>query len=410
MERLIDKKVSKFLLIACFGAYLINTTVKMCVPTVISSMVDENFLSKSQSGLLSGIFYLFYGIGQILFGKYFNDHSPYRGVKLALIGSAMCCVLMALTTNFYLLLTVWCICAVMNAGFFPAIMKIASFTLCQSHSIWASKYLTIAYQAGTVFCLVAGGIIMKFTSWVNLYYFAAVISLGCFIVWFSAEKRAKSAPKEPIVFENKNDGKASENGFLKRSLKSYIGTGIFLIASVALFNQLLNGTKSWAPTIIMETYNTEPSFSVLLNIVLIATNIIFLLITGRFIFKNPVKALIYFELAVLPISLLLNFTSILNEYTYVLLLGLFTSVSTYVSNVLVIQVPYYFQKYNDVSRISGLGNMAGAFGLLIGNYAYGLLAEKFGWEIITILGTAFVFISILILLLAAPMFKKFIRE
>ncbi len=410
MERLTDKKVSRFLLMACFGAYLINTTVKMCVPTVISSMVEENFLDKSQSGLLSGIFYLFYGIGQIIFGKYFNDHSPYRGVKLALIGSAVCCVCMALTTNFYLLLIIWCICAVINAGFFPAIMKIASFVLCQRHSIWASKYLPIAYQAGTVFCLVAGGIIMKITSWINLYYFAAAISLGSFVVWFSAEKRAKAAPKKPIVFKNENNGKVSKNGFEKRSLKSYIGTGIFLMATVALFNSLLNGTKSWAPTIIMETYNTEPSFSVLLNVVLIVTNIVFLLITGRYVFKNPIKALIFFELAVLPVSLILNFTGILNEYSYVLLLGLFTSVSTYVSNILVIQVPYYFQKYNDVSRMCGLGNMAAAFGLLIGNYAYGILAENFGWEIITILGTAFVGVSIIILLVAAPMFKKFISQ
>lgn len=151
MERLSNVNVSRMLLIACFAAYAVTMMVKMCVPTVISSMVDENFLTKSQSGLLSGIFYLTYGLGQLIFGGYFNNHTPFIGIKLALLGSALCCILMSLTDNFYLLILIWSACALFNACFFPALMKISSFILCGKHSVWANNYMMIANQAGTVY-------------------------------------------------------------------------------------------------------------------------------------------------------------------------------------------------------------------------------------------------------------------
>ncbi len=408
MERLKNIGVSRLLLMACFVVYLVNTTVKMCVPTVISSMVGEGFLTKSQSGFLSGIFYLFYGIGQIIFGKYFNNHSPYRGIKTAMIGSALCCIAMALTKDFYLLVAIWSICALVNSAFFPAMMRIASLFLYERHSVWASNYLAIAYQAGTVLCLVAGSIIIKYSSWVNLYYFSTVISALSLIFWFIAERKAKKSSKPRTVSLNDNKRKTENSN--KKSLKAYIGTGIYLISAVAFFNSLLNGVKSWAPTIIMETYKTPSSFSVLLNVVIIVTNIVFLLVTGRIIPRDRVKTVAYFEVVIIPVTLLMNFTGILNEYTYVLLLGLFTSVTTYASNAAAMQIPYYFSKYNDVSRMSGIGNMCAAFGLLVGNYAYGILAEYFGWQIITILGTVFVVISAVLLFIAAPMFRKFIKQ
>ena len=189
----------------------------------------------------------------------------------------------------------------------------------------------------------------------------------------------------------------------------YIGTGIFCIFAVSFFNSLLNGVKNWAPTIIMETYDTSPSFSVLLNAVIIVTNILFLMLIGKFAPHNKIKSLAIFFGITLPMIILMNFTSLYNEYVYVLLLGMFTSVTTYATNVTAIQVPFYFDKFNDVSRISGIANMCASFGLLVGNYAYGALADMFGWQIIMILCTVFVVINSILSVVAIPKFKRFTK-
>ena len=406
MERLSNEKVSRMLLIACFAAYAVTTLVKMCVPTVISAMVSESFLTKSQSGLLSGIFYLTYGVGQLIFDEFFNNHKPFVGIKLALLGSAFCCLLMSLTDNFYLLLLIWSFCALFNACFFPALMKIVSFILCGKHSIWANRYLMIAVQSGTVLCLLSGSIIIKYIGWVKLYYFSALVCIKCFIYWYIAELNTRRCFSQNVskVKTDKNANQA-----LKKPIMDYIGTGIFCIFAVSFFNSLLNGVKNWAPTIIMETYDTSPSFSVLLNAVIIVTNILFLMLIGKFAPHNKIKSLAIFFGITLPMIILMNFTSLYNEYVYVLLLGMFTSVTTYATNVTAIQVPFYFDKFNDVSRISGIANMCASFGLLVGNYAYGALADMFGWQIIMILCTVFVVINSILSVVAIPKFKRFTK-
>ncbi len=409
MQRLTDLKISRLLLIACFLSYAITTAAKMCVPTVISAMVNEGFMTKSQSGLLSGIFYLFYGVGQLFLGKYFNDHPPFIGIKLALLGSGACCFFMSLTDNFYLLLLFWSLCAVFNACFFPALMKIISFMLCGKDSAWASKYMLIAQQGGTILCLIAGSVIIEYASWVNLYYFAAAISALTFVYWCYAEYKAKRCLPEAVTSDAVQHPVAAEETAEKHPIMSYVGTGIFCIFAVSMFNALVTGVKTWAPTIIMETYHTSPGFSVLLNIVIVGSNILFLLALGKRPWGRELKSVIMISLFSLPFVVLMNFPGLLNEYVFTLLIGLLTSVAVYITNVAVIQVPYYFDKYNDVARISGISNMAASFGVLLGNYLYGVLADLFGWQVILLLCTAFVVVNILLSAIADKGFQKLAR-
>ncbi len=407
MERLSSKRVSRLLLIACFSAYLITSTVKMCVPTVISSMVKEGFLTKSESGLLSGIFYLVYGIGQLVFGKYFNSHAPFVGIKIALLGSSLCCVLMAMTDNFYLLLLIWSLCALANAGFFPALMKITAAELRVEDSRWSSKYLYTAYQFGTLFCLSAGVVFINYIGWVELYYFGAVIALICFIFWMIAERITKRCEKEEHI-EDQNEQPVTNAA--KMPLTSYIGTGLFCLFFAVFFNNMLNGIKSWSTTILMETYGTSPAFSTLLNFGIVILNIIFLLSMEGLPLKNKVRTVMILQCILLPVALLMNFAGLFNEYIYALLLGIFTSLAAYSNGTIVMQTPQYFRSYNDVSRISGVFNMFSSFALLVGNYAYGALADSFGWQIITVLCACFIVINIVLTAIASPKFQKFTEK
>lgn len=408
MKRLIDKKVSRHMLIMCFLAYLVVSVARLCVPTVISSMVSENFLDKSQSGLLAGIFYLVYGVFQLIFGKYYNTHAPYSGVKMALFGSAVCCLLMSLTKNFYLLLLFWSLCAVFNASFFPAIMKLVAAMLRGRDSVWANRNLMLAYHIGNVVSLLAGSIIIEYSNWVNLYYFSAAICFICFLLWLSVEAAAKKLVSDSPAAQV-TESKEDKTETVKIPILKYFGTGIFCLFGVGFFNALFTGVRSWAPTIIMETYKTSSSFSVFLNVIVVASNVLFLLIMGKFPPKDKLKALILFFSISIPITILMNFTGILNEYIFVIMLALITSVSTYSTNVTAVQIPYHFLRYNDVARICGIMNMVSSFGLLVGNFAYGSLAEIFGWQIILILCVVFVLLNLILIIFALPRFNKFIK-
>ncbi len=415
MQRLKNLRISRYLLIMCFASYAITTTVKMCVPTVIASMVSEGYLSKGQSGLLSGIFYLVYGAGQLVFGSYFSRHSPYMGVKLALVGSALCCVLMSTTDNFCLLLLIWCICAVFNAGFFPAVMNINSMILAEKHSLVASKYFSIAYQGGYMICLLAGSVIMSFFDWRKLYYFSAAAAVLVFAFWWMAEIFAKRSLKAdgadlsgqaracnvPLNIPEKK----------KKSLISYFGTGLFFFFAVALLNALLNnGVKSWAPTIIMETYHTSPAFSTLLNVLILIINVATLLVVGALVRPGRVRPSIVMLFISLPILIIMHFTGVLNEYIYAVLLGVFTSLTACISNNTAVQIPYRFASRGDVARVSGTVNMCASFGVLIGSYGYGFLAERYGWRIVMNLWVVLAVVCIILLFIAQPLWKKFCEK
>ncbi len=412
MQRLRNVSVSRHLLIACFMAYAVTTAAKMCVPTVISSMVSENILSKGESGFLSGIFYLVYGVLQVVFGKYFNRHAPYMGVKLALFGSALCCVLMSFTTNFYLLVAIWCLCAAFNAGFFPAVMKIVSSSLAGRHSVWANKFFSTAYQLGYIVCLLAGSVIIQIIGWQMLYYFGALLSVLALAYWIYAERQALASlatlPPSATPELPKHELATTQN---RRSVFSYFGSGVFCLFALSFVNALLNnGVKSWIPTIVMETYSTTPSFSTLLNVVVVVMNFVFLMVVGMLIPPGKLRAALTMLFISIPLLILMHFTDLLNEYWYVALVGVFTSFMSYIGNLIPIQIPFHFKQFDDVSRISGIMNMCCSFGVLISSYAYGFFADLYGWMFIMNMWVAFTVVAIILLFIAMPLWTRFLKR
>ena len=89
------------------------------------------------------------------------------------------------------------------------------------------------------------------------------------------------------------------------------------------------------------------------------------------------------------------------------LLILVTSM-TYAGNQLIqIYVPPEFGKYHRTGSVASILNACAAFGVLMGNYVFGVFAENFGWDGTILSWVGMFAIAALLCAIAIPIWKKF---
>ena len=81
-----DKRLSIVLFAFIFVMYAFVYMTKTCFSAAMASIVSEGVMTKSQTGLISAMFYLVYAPFQIFGGKLADKASMFGGVVLIAIG------------------------------------------------------------------------------------------------------------------------------------------------------------------------------------------------------------------------------------------------------------------------------------------------------------------------------------
>ena len=110
------EKASFRLCIILGFAYTMYVIGKMSFSAATVGLIEDGVLSKTETGIISGVFWLIYAMGQIVGAIIINKVSAYLLIEIGIVGSALSNILMACTENFAFMLVAWCLGAASQMG------------------------------------------------------------------------------------------------------------------------------------------------------------------------------------------------------------------------------------------------------------------------------------------------------
>ena len=124
-----NKKVSFMYFWIIWLMYALVYMTKNCYSAAMASIVSEGILTKSQTGLITALFYGVYGPLQIVGGIYADKYNPGKLIKIGLIGAGIANAIIFFNQNYYVMLIVWTFNAIVQFALYPAVFKIVSSQL-----------------------------------------------------------------------------------------------------------------------------------------------------------------------------------------------------------------------------------------------------------------------------------------
>ena len=405
-----NEKASTLLFWFVFILYMLVYMTKTCFSAAMSSIVHEGIMTKSQTGLISAMFYLVYAPFQIVGGKIADKYNPAKIITIGLLGSGLCNLIIYFNQNYLLMLSVWSFNAIIQFGIWPSVFKIISSQLASAHRKKAVYYMSFSSSFG-LFCSYALAIFMS--RWQNNFLFSATVSFFlalCVIFLYPLfEKRMVDAPEE--VKQEK-----IESSNEKHSIKSstlFLKSGLYLMLPIIIFRTAIEqGSKNLAPTMLMESYDKiSPAIGNSLSLIIIIAGIIGIVLAQyitKYI-KDEIKGHIYTFLAVVPFLLVITFVGRISSWFIVISLGI-VALTTSVTHLFVSYMTLAFAKYGKNGEAAGLINSAASIGLVVQTYGLTFVADMWGWIAVSWLWVGVLAISLLLLLIIMPKWKRFKEE
>ena len=399
-----NKKRSRIFFLFLWLTYSIIYMTKNCFGAAMASIVAEGILTKSQTGLLSSVFYLVYALLQIPGGILADKYNPEKLLKFGLIGSAAVNLIIFLNHNYYVMLLAWSFNAVIQAPLWPAIFKIISSQLVRSDRNQMIFYISFTNSFG----LAMGYVVAAFIpSWQYNFLVSVIMLLICAIVLHilcgSMDPYMKPDKKEEI----KKDSTGKVSSFRLLAISGFI----LLLPGVFLRTMIELGMKTFSPIMLMETYsNISVSTGNLLNVLIILSGILGTVIMKfvlypRLIKNEPAGICLMFFLA-LPFAVILKMIGTI-PVSYAVFSFCIISVLLTATHLMVTYYNLYFVPYRKNGLAAGINNAAASFGMVLESYGFVRIAEKYSWNAVTGLWIIMLITAIVFTLLAIPLSIKF---
>lgn len=178
--------------------YALVYMTKNCFNGALAAIVEDGVLTKSQTGLITALFYIVYTPLQIVGGIVVDKFSPELMIKIGLVGGAVANAVIFFNHNYYVMLIAWTLNAVVQFALWPATYKIISSQLCRSDRTYMIFLITLATSLGLVFSYAVAAIL---PSWEYNFVFSAIVLLVLAIVLHAYDRRLNKFMKpdyEPI--------------------------------------------------------------------------------------------------------------------------------------------------------------------------------------------------------------------
>lgn len=400
------QKYSLSLFWCLFFIYTSNIIGKTSFSAATVALVDASILTKTQAGLISGVFWFIYAAGQLVGGFLANKMPAYVMLNITIVGSAFSNVFMACTEDYVWMLVIWSIGALSQFGMWPAVLKIVSTEILPGHRMMAMGRLAFCYCLGSILSYMFTTVILATASWKYIFITCGIINAAAIIPCVYASGRLSPVLKQDevkLVVKDNRQEKLTWDVIYKSGL-------IFFCLLMVIKSIVDNGIKSWMPTIMMETYGGSPSYTSLLSVVLLLTNI-FGVVICNYIYNitkcDELKTLIILYLAILPMVLLLLGFTHLNIIIVTIMMSLITLLLYGSGQILQMNYPNRFHRYGCTALVGGIVNCFAAVGNVIATYGSGFIADRLGWNVMIIIWNVLIILFVVLTILMIPKWKEF---
>jgi sugar phosphate permease len=397
-----NKGISRKFFIYLFIMYALVYMTKNCFSSALADIVSSGILTKSQTGLITAMFYIVYTPLQVVGGIIADKFSPEKMIKIGLVGSAIANAVIFFNHSYYLMLVVWTLNAVVQFSLWPSTYKIVSSQLCRSDRSYMIFFISLASSFGLVVSYVVAAFM---PSWEYNFALSAVVLFGLAVVLHIFDRTLNRYMKpdyEPI----------RPSGGEKKSVSTvslFARSGFFLMLIAVLCYTVVNqGARSLFPVMLVETFGKSASFGNLLNVLIIVSGIcgtlLLKLVLYPKVIKNEVLGMIIFAVASLGSNLILVFASGLSVMVVSLCA---VSLTTTVVSLLNSYFNSSFTKFGKNGTAAGISNAAASLAFAISSYGVVKVAEVYDWQTVKVLWLALAAATVLLLLIILPLFTRF---
>ncbi len=406
-----NRKMSRQFFWFIWIAYSCIYMTKSCFSAALAAIVAEGVLTKSQTGLITAMFYLTYGPLQILGGFFADKYNPERMIKIGLLGGALANTIIFFNQNYYVMLATWLFNGAVQFALWPSIFKIISSQLVRSDRKMMVNYITFASSFGLLLAYLVAAFVTKWQ-----YNFAisaivlVVLAVILHIFYGRVEPYMKPDKDVPEVVSSVKDKESPHSTF-----KLFLASGFFAMVAATLFVTMAEqGFKTLSPTMLLESYsNISPRIGNLLGTLVIISGMLGIIVVAMFLYPKVIKNELWGYVLMLAISLpcvgVLRFVGQIDSMVSVALMcvAVFCLAPTFTFSS---QYNMRFVKFGKNGTAAGISNAAMSLAIVLESYGFTLLAEKFDWSLIMTLCIGFIIGSLAFAFGAMLLWKKFNKK
>ena len=387
-----------FIFVLFAFTYFISYITRINYGAVISEMVTQTGLAKSELSVALTGCAITYGVGQLISGYFGDKVRPKLLITLGLCVTTAMNFLIPLCSHPSQMLVVWCINGFAQAFMWPPMVKLMTALLTAEEYARGSVKVSWGSSFGTIFVYLVSPIIIAAASWKYVFTVSALMGLIGIIIWYRLCPDVEVAPKQKVQTDGKSD---------KFSFPVVL---LFIMLAIALQGILRDGVQTWMPSYLSETFGLENEIAILTGVVLPIFSILCYQASSALytkVFPNAmVCATVIFGVAA-GSALLLYIFAEKNPAISVVLSALLTGCMHGVNVILICMVPACFSHTGRVAAISGMLNACTYVGSAASNYLFPLVSENLGWGATVFMWVVIAGLGAAICFACAPAWKKY---
>lgn len=407
-----NKKVSLEFFWLIWIIYTVTYMTKNCFSAAMASIVFEGVMTKSQTGLITAIFYIVYAPLQIVGGIAADKYDPERLIKIGLIGAGIANLIIFFNQNYYLVLTVWTLNAVVQFGIWPSVFKIMTAQLEPSERRPAVFYMSFSSAVGLMLAYLIAAVVPNWES--NFLISSVSLFASAIILHIATKYAAPYTVKDKEIKPKTADG--TEEGFegIKTS-KLFLESGLYILLIVVFLRVIiLYFAKTLSATMLMESYdNVSPSIGNILNVIIIGVGIIGTALVKTVLYPNRIKSaptgivimLIVSLISAVPLVFIGKINLIAATVSLCILAGSLTAGQLFTN-----YCSMRFEKFGKSGIVSGVTNAISSAAVVVNSYGVTKAAEVFSWKTVSELSLIALAVSLVLALIALPFWKNFKKK
>lgn len=403
-----NKKISRNFFWMIWLMYAVVCMTKNCYSGAMAAIVSEGVLTKSQTGLISAMFYGVYAPLQIVGGIFADKYNPEKMIKIGLIGSAIANAVIFFNQQYYVMLAVWTFNAIVQFALWPSVFKIISSQLDSAYRIKGIYYITLSNTFGLVFSYLIAALV---TRWQYNFLISSASLIVLAVVFHVACKQVEKymvPDVTPKIQPKGSEVSATDISTWKLFLKSGF---ICLIVVNGLRTIVSNSVTTLSATILMESYNAiSPSIGNLLNIIIIFAGVLGTFLVNQYVYPRWIKheviaSFVLGFVAILP-TLVMSFVGAIPVIVFLFALCAVSLILTG-AGLIMSRCSAAFSKYGKNGVASGVTNSLTATAYMIQNYAIVRVADSAGWKAVIYLWIVLLAVAGIFLVIALPLWSRF---
>ncbi len=417
-----EARDGRYLFAVCFLMYFMLYLGRLNLSAVMAEITTTGLMEKDAAGLIGTAFFATMGCGQIINGFLSDRTNPFRLVFISFVGSGLANVGMYLAAAYsapqWVYPLIWAINGYAQSAVWPTMVRIFSTVLPEEMRVSAGSNILASTAVSMMAANLLYSSVMRYLRWQICFMIPGTLLVAAAVFWFFGTKkisrrtvcRDAAAEPEPSAGDASAE-RTKEDGVLMRQLAA--SGGFAIMAAMLLFVIVKESVPTWAPTLLTETFQTDPSFAVLISTVVSVAGIfgaaISRLVMLRLMHDELKSATLFFS--VLSAALLLLALVGMKSIVLMLLLLAVILICLIGSNTMLGSlVPLRFGRFGIASTVAGIINAVACLGAALSSYLTGLMAKFGGWQVTIFFWLGLILASLAITLAVTRRWLRFKRS